>query len=213
MQETATNIIFCSKCGQKNETISSFCTECGSKLGPRTTQQTNYVPKNESISYLNTNEMDLFLEKNQMYYNEKFERMSITGDKKSWNWAAFFLNAYWMLYRKMYLQAGGVTLISIMLANIPYVGGILSIAFTICIGIFANSLYFDHINKNLREIEQLYPNNKELMIRKKGGTNIVIPICIGGGLILIGIIFLLVIVSIMGIAYGGMFSALSEMFY
>ena len=212
MQYNNANRIFCSKCGQKNEK-NSFCAGCGSKLGSITTHQSNHISKNESISYLNTKEMDLFLEKNQMYYHEKFERMSITGDKKSWNWAAFFLNMYWMLYRKMYLYAGGVLLISIILGNIPYVGVILSIAFTVCIGLFADSLYFDHINKNLREIDQLYPNNKEMMIRKKGGTNIVLPICIGAGLILIGIICLLVILSIVGVTYGGMFSAFSEMFY
>lgn len=201
MQETATDMIFCSQCGQKNESKSSFCTGCGCKLGPRTTQQANYMP--ESANYLNTKEMDLFLEKNQRYYYEKFEIMSITGNKKSWNWAAFFLNVYWMLYRKMYLYAGGAFLINIILANIPYVGGILNIAFAICMGLFSNSLYFDHINKNLKEIEQLYPNNKEMIIMKKGGTNIVLPICIGVVSILIVIMFLLVMVSIMG----GIFSA------
>ena len=179
MQNNNVNIIFCSKCGQKNETKNSFCAGCGSKLGSITTHQTNHISKNESISYLNTYEMDLFLEKNQMYYHEKFERMSITGDKKSWNWAAFFLNIYWMLYRKMYLQAGVVYLLNLIIAFIPHIGWILSLAFGICIGLYSNSLYFNHINKNLREIDQLYPNNKEIMIMKKGRTNLPLAITVG----------------------------------
>ena len=50
MQNNNVNIIFCSKCGQKNETKNSFCAGCGSKLGSITTHQTNHISKNESIS-------------------------------------------------------------------------------------------------------------------------------------------------------------------
>ena len=32
--------------------------------------------------------------------------MKESGKSISWNWAAFFMGIYWMVYRKMYFKAG-----------------------------------------------------------------------------------------------------------
>ncbi len=52
------------------------------------------------------NEVNLFIQRNQKFYEEKFKKMNDTGKSASWNWAAFFLGIYWMIYRKMYFKAG-----------------------------------------------------------------------------------------------------------
>lgn len=42
---------------------------------------------------------------NQDYYLKKFWRFDQGGAPVSWNWGAFFLTFYWLLYRKMWLNA------------------------------------------------------------------------------------------------------------
>lgn len=42
------------------------------------------------------------VQKNSQSYIPKFMRMSKTGAKNSWNWAAFFFAPFWFVYRKMY---------------------------------------------------------------------------------------------------------------
>lgn len=50
---------------------------------------------------------------NTPYYLPRFERMARSGSKASWNWAAFFLPSYWLLFRKQYLAGVAVLLADI----------------------------------------------------------------------------------------------------
>ena len=68
------------------------------------------------------NDLEKFVGKNSDYYVRKFEEMQITGNKISWNWPAFFISGYWMLYRKMYIQALIMILGSMVLGCIPFIG-------------------------------------------------------------------------------------------
>ena len=192
------NVIFCSECGQKNSETSSFCSKCGNKLHKIVTEKSSYRTNYDSVSYDDMDDINSFVQKNQMFYQEKFEKIIKTGDKKTWNWAAFFLSIYWMLYRKMYLQAGALFLINIVLSAIPYVGWILDIAVWIAVGMYSNSLYLDHIRKKLTEIKMINSNDKEFMIMKKGGTNLVLPIAIAVGIFVIVIIGIVLFASVMG---------------
>lgn len=210
------NIIFCSKCGSKNNKVNSFCSNCGNKLTQEKSEYINVNDKsvntnetknkntntiNTTLDYLGTDEMNMFISKNIEYYNPKFRQITRTGDKKTWNWSAFFFNIYWFLYRKMYVQAVIIFFISIIATMIPYVGIIINLCMAIGIGMYANSIYLDNINKKLNEIaimgSDMGYETKESMIMKKGGTNIAIPLVILG----IYVLFIIFIVGFFGVLF------------
>lgn len=177
------NSILCSKCGASNEAGSAFCTKCGNSLAK--TEVVDHISNNESYTQ---EELSLFLEKNQSYYLEKFNLIEKTGDKKAWNWCSFLIGGYWMLYRKMYVQAIIYIIANLILGCIPFIGWALSLALCVGLGIFGNSLYLDHIKKTFTEIGCADSNMRSTLINKKGGTNLVLPILLAVVPVIIGII-------------------------
>ena len=177
------NSILCSKCGTSNESGSAFCTKCGNSLAK--TEVVDHISNNESYTQ---DELSLFLEKNQSYYLEKFNLIEKTGDKKAWNWCSFLIGGYWMLYRKMYVQAIIYIIANLILGCIPFIGWALALALCVGLGIFGNSLYLDHIKKTFTEIGCADSNMRSTLINKKGGTNLVLPILLAVIPVIIGII-------------------------
>ena len=177
------NSILCSKCGASNEAGSAFCTKCGNSLAK--TEVVDHISNNESYTQ---EELSLFLEKNQSYYLEKFNLIEKTGDKKAWNWCSFLIGGYWMLYRKMYVQAIIYIIANLIVGCIPFIGWALSLALCVGLGIFGNSLYLDHIKKTFTEIGCADSNMRSTLINKKGGTNLVLPILLAVIPVIIGII-------------------------
>ena len=177
------NSILCSKCGASNEAGSAFCTKCGNSLAK--TEVVDHISNNESYTQ---DELSLFLEKNQSYYLEKFNLIEKTGDKKAWNWCSFLIGGYWMLYRKMYVQAIIYIIANLILGCIPFVGWALSLALCVGLGILGNSLYLDHVKKTFTEIGCADSNMRSTLINKKGGTNLVLPILLAVIPVIIGII-------------------------
>ncbi len=209
MEKVSRDTVFCSACGTKNASISSFCSNCGSELVSNK-QNIDYKKDNtntqSNVSSNTNNYSDLddimkFVGKNTGYYQNKFDTITKTGSKTTWNWAAFFLNIYWLLYRKMYLQAGGLFLVTVVLNFIPYIGWLVSIGVTVAFGIYANSIYLDHIQKKLVEINNLDYSQREFAMQSKGGVNIVLPIAIFAGTV----ILTLIVVIGFGILLSSMF--------
>jgi len=149
--------------------------------------------------------MNTFISKNQMFYLGKFEQIKMTGDKKTWNWSAFLAGAYWMLYRKMYVQGLLYFLASLLLSFIPVIGWILDICIWVGVGTFANSLYLDHVNKKFQEINCADGSYRQSLISKNGGTNIVLPIV----LLLIPAILAIILLFLSVVMFGSMFGAMS----
>lgn len=122
------------------------------------------------------NEVNLFVQKNQKFYEEKFRKMEETGKSISWNWAAFFMGIYWMIYRKMYFKAGAFFVLSLVASSTPYIGYILNFAVLIGIAIYANALYLDHVQGAIKKAKELFPHEKDVIIKKMGGTNLTMAI-------------------------------------
>ena len=119
---------------------------------------------------------------------------------RSFNFAAFFFNVVYLLYRKMYGYAFIVTAITVLLSifinNIIYVSiGTLVISFLL--GLFINKLYLNHCRNKIDGIRYKYAyadNNTLLEVcRKKGGTSILS--------IILGFIFNAVVIVVVFIAY------------
>ncbi|MEG0051414.1 MAG: DUF2628 domain-containing protein [Terrisporobacter sp.] len=123
------------------------------------------------------NELSLFIQKNQRFYEEKFSKIEATGKSISWNWAAFFMGIHWMIYRKMYFKAAAFFLLSFVASTTPYIGGILNMAVLVGIAVYANALYLDHVSGNVEKAKILFPDNQDFIAKKVGGTNM--PLAVG----------------------------------
>ena len=134
----------------------------------------------ESKINVNT-EVDLvgvFVQNNQKFYKNKFDKMKESGKSISWNWAAFFMGIYWMVYRKMYFKAGAFLLLSMVALQTPYIGSILNFCILVGIAVYANALYLDHVEGNIKKASMIFPHDKEAVLRKKGGTNLPLTIAL-----------------------------------
>ncbi len=116
------------------------------------------------------NEVNLFIQKNEKFYEKKFKKMRETGKSISWNWAAFFMGIYWMIYRKMYFKSAAFLLLSMVASATPYIGWLLNIGILIGIAVYANALYLEQIDSNIQKAN-LMPEQREIVIKKFGGTN------------------------------------------
>ncbi len=75
------------------------------------------VPKEERICGVTAEDMAYVTGNNSAYYVPRFQRMDKTGSKISWNWPAFLLTPYWLLFRKNYL-AGALVLVFNLLSSL-----------------------------------------------------------------------------------------------
>ncbi len=144
--------------------------------------------------------------KNADYYAERFARFRSGGSKLSWSWPAFFVAAYWLLYRKMWLNAllywvglpvvlgalsVGVALVAGEAASTAfYYGAYLTITF-ILVPLFANYLYYRHAQRKVDKIAGMIssPERQSAELTRIGGTsNIVIIVLIVVSIMLLGII-------------------------
>lgn len=124
-----------------------------------------------------TDLVEVFVQRNKNYYKNKFEKMKKSGKSISWNWAAFFMGIYWMIYRKMYFKAAAFLLLNIIATNTPHIGIYLNTAVLVGIGIFGNALYLDHVEEKIEKAKIIFPHNKEEVLAKRGGTNL--PLVVG----------------------------------
>jgi Tfp pilus assembly major pilin PilA len=139
------------------------------------------------------------------YYVPRFQRFDAGSSRASWNWPAFFVSFFWMLYRRMYgpaliywfawptvmLMLGG--LISALLG--PLAGGIayavLILAQLILVPMFANALYHWHIRNRIKSAAGGAPSHEavvERLGRNAGGAPVVVAIAAVVGVFFMGIL-------------------------
>lgn len=202
--------IYCSKCGKKNSKDAKFCTNCGNKLVTiedsikNTTENFKEAVKNNETyksftdnSYdenyradFDNRDMINFIQKKEEYYIPKFKEIQELYKSTSWNWAAFFFNSWWFLYRKMYAIGFGLIIADIVIGVLtPPLSLITSIAIAVISGLYGNIAYLKHIQNQLISFTNMDDDIKQRLILNKGGVNIAIPII----LVIITIGFLLFI--------------------
>ena len=228
---------FCTKCGAKNSSDSSFCIMCGNSLkiapssapvytqanpastnpyaytqqtyNPQPTytqttysqpyQQNNYHNQNNTYNqqnyYQNTGSIDgdviAMIGTKQEYYIPKFQEMKTQRKNTSWNLAAFFFAPYWFIYRKMYGYGFAALCIAflMLLINSPILS-ILSLGGYITLGIFANSIYMQRLEKYAYQVKTMNEPYRTQFILKNGGVN-----STALALTIIGWVFLVCIIS------------------
>lgn len=144
------------------------------------------------------------------YYTKKFEHFKSGDGAVSWHWPAFFISAYWLLYRKMWLNALMywiglpiiLTLISIFIAavagdaasNLFYYVSYVLITFLL-VPMFANWLYYRHAQKKADKVASIISSAEQQSaeLSRIGGTSNIV-------LILVPIILIFVLGVIAAIA-------------
>lgn len=151
----------------------------------------------------------------ESYYADKFAKFE-RGANATWNWPAFFLTAFWLLYRKMWAYglsywfllplvlatfAGIVAALmsdpgSALLAFNAIYYGLYFIISLIIVPMYANRLYFRHAEKKLARAAIRFPSpdQQSLELARAGGTSNVILIIIP--LILVALIGIVAAISI-----------------
>jgi hypothetical protein len=173
--------MFCSKCGTEAGAGAQFCSQCGSPLaaatavGPPDRGDDEYVEA--AIGPRNTE-----------YYLRKFARFGSGGGYASWNWPAFFVPLFWMLYRKMWLWAAlyffatpfvFVMLFSILFITLPetaaaVVGWTIELAAVfVVLPMYANALYYHTVQGRIVEAKSRPVERRRQLERlwNEGGTS------------------------------------------
>ena len=100
----------CPQCYTRNPEFAEFCAHCGRPLKPmewRTAPPREHVytpfvtnptePQNEEEKALAA-----IVGQNAQYYTPRFRNI-LNDQYGGWNWAAFLLGPFWLIYRKQYL--------------------------------------------------------------------------------------------------------------
>lgn len=131
------------------------------------------------------------------WYKMCFSKYDVNGVEKyawSWSWYAFFFGPIYLAYRKCYLEAVGIWVLTTLFSCFIAVGGIVSLAISIAIGGSAPYLVYRRYKKMADQVE-MTENNYERqleMLRELGGVNTIarnIFIVIYGLVVLMGIFF------------------------
>ena len=208
---------FCSKCGNSLRTTSSapvYTQANPANTNPYAYTQQNYNPQptynqqyqqNNYYSQNNTyGQQNYYSQSNgaidadvvamvgtkQEYYIPKFREMKSQNKKTTWNWVAFFFTPYWFMYRKMYgygFAALGVAFL-VSLFNAPIIA-FLSLGGYITIGLFANYIYMQWVEKNANQAKTMNEPFRTQFIQKNSGVNsTALILTIVGWVVLIGLV-------------------------
>jgi len=192
--------IYCIKCGTPNNNTDRFCVNCGEELVHIRNKQSSYGGYATATSTYTSNNSaqqlsieDRYVGENYTYYRNAFEM--IRAGQNKFNWGAFWLSGYWPFYRKLYKLGfiiWGITFLITIISVLIDVEAIssLGILLSIYLGVTGNKHYFNKIEKLKSESEYYSEYDKEVHIKRNGGTSVA-----KGILIPVGIYIMIVIVG------------------
>jgi Tfp pilus assembly major pilin PilA len=179
--------MFCPKCGSRNDETALYCTACGNALP---------LPDAQAAVALDEYYKAVIGPKNQDYYLSHFSRFDRDGIRISWNWPAFLMTFYWLLYRKMWLNSLAYFFFPYVLAFVfalfvvltdsdpgsligsVYLGYLAAIF--VLMPMYANALYYRHCKKRITEVRATAHDTQRQLgeLAGKGGTSNVVLIVI-----------------------------------
>ncbi len=228
--------MFCNACGHPNPDNAVFCAKCGASMTPLAVAGASASATAPAIApgvavrseprmdtpRAGAQSIDFDEEalraaigpKNTEYYLPRFEAAATQGTQARWHWPALFVTGYWLLYRKMWLNAflyilvlpfAGAFLLGIVAA---LVGGsnvsnkamdYLPLAYFVLVlllsPLFANQLYYRHVRHLIATAQATSTDRQRQLsyLDAKGGTSALV----------------LILVAILGIAMIGILAAVA----
>lgn len=198
-RHNAEEAVYCTKCGVQNKSTSLFCPQCGNRLSTSvaaqapTSQQTNhlntspyayvnqqgatyYQGGNNTCFSCNNTETDADIQKlvgvKSEYYIPQFQEMRAQNKKNTWNWSAFLIAPYWMIYRKMYTYGATVLGISFVLSLLGASAGyLLPLCGHVALGVFGNYIYMSFLEKKAVQVKAMNEPYRTQFIAQNSGTS------------------------------------------
>lgn len=163
----------CPYCMHETNLNKPYCIHCGSSLQK---QNLNTYPGQNQNYNFNQNKNSFDIELQNAYIGPKANNFR----KDVFNVGAFFFGVFYLVYRKMYALAIGITLLSIFLAiYLPELYEVLDI-FSFILAFGVNKIYIMHVENKVNRIKSRSSTTSQSELleicRKKGGTNIVAAI-------------------------------------
>lgn len=189
--------MFCAKCGTSNDDTANFCVSCGYALPPSDKDASKSQAKADGSASMDEFYKAVIGPKNQDYYLRHFSRFDNDGKASAtWHWPAFLVTFYWLLYRKMWLNAliyfflpylvlilfGIVGAVagdaSGMLVGMGYL--LYAAAIFILLPMQANALYYKQCKKMISAVRATSQDTQRQLgeLSGKGGTSSIVIILI-----------------------------------
>ncbi|MBY7144621.1 DUF2628 domain-containing protein [Virgibacillus sp. NKC19-3] len=188
--------MYCSNCGEEVDPNAHICPYCSHPLQDN---QAAAVDTDNSEEVTFEEDMQLFVGRNHAFYDKKWKKAE-EKNGVSFNFAAFFLSALWLGYRKMYKLVLYMALLFLAIDLILYFIGYeyefarvdpidqgINIGVAVTLGIYGNYLYKKEAEKRVQTIRNTTTttDEKEKQLQNKGGKVWYGPLL--AALILIGV--------------------------
>lgn len=162
--------VYCQQCGRPLADDESTCPHCQGSSGA-----------DDLACY-----RALVGEKRQAYYLRHFAHFDGAGKTSaSWNWPAFLITFYWLLYRKLWLPAllyfllpyAFVAINPLANAIHPLLSALLNLLFALALFIvpplYANALYYRHCRKQMAKVRAREQSRERqlTLLAARGGTS------------------------------------------
>jgi hypothetical protein len=148
---------------------------------------------------LTREEVDAFVGDRHMYYWGNWQRAVGGGLRAGFNWAAFFLNFAWLLYRKMYREffiamaaVVGLGVVqgvaeSVTEKNLDTLDKVVNLVVAVTMGMLGNGLYLRRAQREIgnARAREPDPERRTALLKARGGTSwigVLVAIAVGIGL-------------------------------
>ncbi len=177
--------MLCPKCGSSNDDTAKLCVGCGHALPAAISSAQAGEPASDRQYY-----KAILGAENQEYYLDHFSRFDDEGKiSPTWNWSAFLVTFYWLLYRKMWVYAAIYLALPFTLWGLFWVVGAVAGSLVGIVGslgffgyaavvlivmpMYANALYYRHCRKTIETVRATTQGTQAQLgeLAGKGGTS------------------------------------------
>lgn len=177
--------MICKKCGRVLSSTDIYCPDCNEPNTEWTSEsnvdQAEFIPSAEDLNlaaYVSGDALSKDFESGA-FLSMKDSMLDFNkGKVSSWNWWAFFLSPFYLVYRKNYV----LTIIALVLATVLAIldkSKALKMICPILQGVFCNYFMCQRYADKLKKAQKKYPDNLEMQreyLAIKGGKNIVLTV-------------------------------------
>lgn len=177
--------MICKKCGRVLLSTDIYCPDCNEPNAEWTSEsnvdQAEFIPSAEDLNlaaYVSGDALSKDFESGA-FLSMKDSMLDFNkGKVSSWNWWAFFLSPFYLVYRKNYV----LTIIALVLATVLAIldkSKALKLICPILQGVFCNYFMCQRYADKLKKAQKKYPDNLEMQreyLAIKGGKNIVLTV-------------------------------------
>ena len=171
----APRTVYCTRCGTPSPDTAAFCTRCGARLttaAPPVQQTVPTAPSFTPPGGENDTVLLRLVGTKTEYYLPRFQTMRQQNKTASWNWPAFLVAPYWMIYRKMYAYGGAALALILVLALLRApIAMVLLLMGYIASGVFANHIYRRYLEGKAQQARAMAEPFRTQFIVKQGGVN------------------------------------------